>query len=226
MSVPVITVDGPGGVGKGTLALKLSQKLGWHLLDSGAIYRAYAIFSLDRQLDLEDELALIDKISEFSMEAKIENNKVQFYVCDENITHRLRLEEIGSSASIVAKHPKIRTALFIYQTKQAVSPGLVADGRDMGTVVFPESPLKIFLTASAEIRAERRHKELIALGESVNIAQILREIQIRDDRDQNRSVAPLVPAHDAVSIDTSGCTREDVFNQVWQLILERKLITV
>lgn len=224
MVVPVVTVDGPGGVGKGTLALKLSQKLGWHLLDSGAIYRAYAIFALNQELDLENEDLLVAKIPEFSMTVNIEDEKVQIYVCNENITSRLRLEITGSSASIIAKHPKIREALFHYQRDRAVSPGLIADGRDMGTVVFPEAPLKIFLTASAEVRAERRYKELIGAGESVNIAQILGEIQMRDERDQNRSVSPLVPAHDAVIIDTSDSTRDEVFNQVWQLIIDRELI--
>lgn len=224
MTIPVITVDGPGGVGKGTLTLKLSQKLNWHLLDSGAIYRAYAIFALNQQLDLENEESLVSKIPEFTMEVKVENAKVQFYVCGENVTHRLRLEITGSSASIIAKHPKIREALFHYQRDCAVAPGLVADGRDMGTVVFPEAPLKIFLTASAEVRAERRYKELIGAGESVNIAQILGEIQQRDERDQNRSVSPLVPAHDAIMIDTSDYTRDEVFNQVWQLVQDRGLI--
>lgn len=224
MVVPVITVDGPGGVGKGTLALKLSQKLGWHLLDSGAIYRAYAIFALNQELDLENEDLLVAKIPEFSMAVNIEDDKVQIYVCDENVTSRLRLEITGSSASIIAKHPKIREALFHYQRDRAVAPGLIADGRDMGTVVFPEAPLKIFLTASAEVRAERRYKELIGAGESVNIAQILGEIQMRDERDQNRSVSPLVPAHDAVIIDTSDSTRDEVFNQVWQLVIDRELI--
>lgn len=224
MVVPVVTVDGPGGVGKGTLALKLSQKLGWHLLDSGAIYRAYAIFALNQELDLENEDFLVAKIPEFSMTINIEDEKVQIYVCNENVTSRLRLEITGSSASIIAKHPKIREALFHYQRDRAVSPGLIADGRDMGTVVFPEAPLKIFLTASAEVRAERRYKELISAGESVNIAQILGEIQMRDERDQNRSVSPLVPAHDAVIIDTSDSTRDEVFNQVWQLVIDRELI--
>lgn len=224
MVVPVVTVDGPGGVGKGTLALKLSQKLGWHLLDSGAIYRAYAIFALNQELDLENEDLLVAKIPEFSMTVNIEDEKVQIYVCNENVTSRLRLEITGSSASIIAKHPKIREALFHYQRDRAVSPGLIADGRDMGTVVFPEAPLKIFLTASAEVRAERRYKELIGAGESVNIAQILGEIQMRDERDQNRSVSPLVPAHDAVIIDTSDSTRDEVFNQVWQLVIDRELI--
>lgn len=224
MVVPVVTVDGPGGVGKGTLALNLSQKLGWHLLDSGAIYRAYAIFALNQELDLDNEDLLVAKIPEFSMAVKIEDGKVQIYVCDENVTSRLRLEITGSSASIIAKHPKIREALFHYQRDRAVAPGLVADGRDMGTVVFPEAPLKIFLTASAEVRAERRYKELISAGESVNIAQILGEIQMRDERDQNRSVSPLVPAHDAVIIDTSDSTRDEVFNQVWQLVMDRELI--
>lgn len=224
MVVPVVTVDGPGGVGKGTLALKLSQKLGWHLLDSGAIYRAYAIFALNQELDLENEDLLVAKIPEFSMAVNIEDDKVQIYVCDENVTSRLRLEITGSSASIIAKHPKIREALFHYQRDRAVAPGLIADGRDMGTVVFPEAPLKIFLTASAEVRAERRYKELIGAGESVNIAQILGEIQMRDERDQNRSVSPLVPAHDAVIIDTSDSTRDEVFNQVWQLVIDRELI--
>lgn len=224
MVVPVVTVDGPGGVGKGTLALKLSQKLGWHLLDSGAIYRAYAIFALNQELDLENENLLVAKIPEFSMAVNIEDEKVQIYVCDENVTSRLRLEITGSSASIVAKHPKIREALFHYQRDRAVAPGLIADGRDMGTVVFPEAPLKIFLTASAEVRAERRYKELIGAGESVNIAQILGEIQMRDERDQNRSVSPLVPAHDAVIIDTSDSTRDEVFNQVWQFVIDRELI--
>lgn len=223
MVVPVITVDGPGGVGKGTLALKLSQKLGWHLLDSGAIYRAYAIFVLNQQLDLEDEDLLVAKIPEFSMEVRIENG-AQFYVCGVNVTHRLRLELTGSSASIIAKHPKIREALLHYQKNCAQAPGLVADGRDMGTVVFPNAPLKVFLIASAEVRAERRYKELIEAGESVNIAQILSEIQMRDERDQNRSISPLVPAHDAIIIDTSNCTRDEVFDQVWQLILDRALI--
>ena len=224
MVVPVVTVDGPGGVGKGTLALKLSQKLGWHLLDSGAIYRAYAIFALNQELDLENEDLLVAKIPEFSMTVNIEDEKVQIYVCNENVTSRLRLEITGSSASIIAKHPKIREALFHYQRDRAVSPGLIADGRDMGTVVFPEAPLKIFLTASAEVRAERRYKELIGAGESVNIAQILGEIQMRDERDQNRPVSPLVPAHDAVIIDTSDSTRDEVFNQVWQLVIDRELI--
>lgn len=224
MVVPVVTVDGPGGVGKGTLALNLSQKLGWHLLDSGAIYRAYAIFALNQELDLDNEDLLVAKIPEFSMAVKIEDGKVQIYVCDENVTSRLRLEITGSSASMIAKHPKIREALFHYQRDRAVAPGLVADGRDMGTVVFPEAPLKIFLTASAEVRAERRYKELISAGESVNIAQILGEIQMRDERDQNRSVSPLVPAHDAVIIDTSDSTRDEVFNQVWQLVMDRELI--
>lgn len=224
MVVPVVTVDGPGGVGKGTLALKLSQKLGWHLLDSGAIYRAYAIFALNQELDLENEDLLVAKIPEFSMTVNIEDEKVQIYVCNENVTSRLRLEITGSSASIIAKHPKIREALFHYQRDRAVSPGLIADGRDMGTVVFPEAPLKIFLTASAEVRAERRYKELIGAGESVNIAQILGEIQMRDERDQNRSVSPLVPAHDAVIIDTSDSTRDEIFNQVWQLVIDRELI--
>ncbi len=224
MVVPVVTVDGPGGVGKGTLALKLSQKLGWHLLDSGAIYRAYAIFALNQELDLENENLLVAKIPEFSMAVNIEDEKVQIYVCDENVTSRLRLEITGSSASIIAKHPKIREALFHYQRDRAVAPGLIADGRDMGTVVFPEAPLKIFLTASAEVRAERRYKELIGAGESVNIAQILGEIQMRDERDQNRSVSPLVPAHDAIIIDTSDSTRDEVFNQVWQLVIDRELI--
>lgn len=224
MVVPVVTVDGPGGVGKGTLALKLSQKLGWHLLDSGAIYRAYAIFALNQELDLENEDLLVAKIPEFSMIVNVEDEKVQIYVCNENVTSRLRLEITGSSASIIAKHPKIREALFHYQRDRAVSPGLIADGRDMGTVVFPEAPLKIFLTASAEVRAERRYKELIGAGESVNIAQILGEIQMRDERDQNRSVSPLVPAHDAVIIDTSDSTRDEVFNQVWQLVIDRELI--
>lgn len=224
MVVPIVTVDGPGGVGKGTLALKLSQMLNWHLLDSGAIYRAYAIFSLNQQLDLEDEDLLVSKIPEFSMAVKVEDQKVQIYVCGENVTHRLRLEITGSSASIIAKHPKIREALFHYQRRCAVEPGLVADGRDMGTVVFPEAFLKIFLTASAEVRAERRYKELIGAGESVNIAQILSEIQMRDERDQNRSVSPLVPAHDAVIVDTSNYTVDEVFDQVWQLVLERQAI--
>lgn len=224
MIVPVVTVDGPGGVGKGTLSLKLSQKLGWHLLDSGAIYRAYAIFALNQSLDLENEDLLVAKAIDFVMDIKVEDDRVQIYVCGENVTSRLRLEITGSSASIIAKHPKIRDALFHYQRDCAIEPGLVADGRDMGTVVFPEAPLKIFLTARAEVRADRRYKELIAAGESVNIAQILGEIQERDERDQNRSVSPLVPAHDAVIIDTSDYTRDEVFNQVWQLILDRQLI--
>ncbi|GAA5095690.1 (d)CMP kinase [Wohlfahrtiimonas larvae] len=224
MFVPIVTIDGPGGVGKGTLALKLSQKLGWHLLDSGAIYRAYAIFALSRQLDLENSDGLMKYTPDFQMETKPTEKGVEVFVCGENVTHQLRLELTGQSASIIAKHPDVREALFHYQRDCAVAPGLIADGRDMGTVVFPEAPLKIFLTASAEVRAERRYKELINAGESVSIFQILSEIQARDDRDQNRSVSPLVAAQDAIIIDTSDCTRDEVFNQVWQLVIDRNLI--
>lgn len=223
MIAPVIAIDGPSGVGKGTLALKLSQKLNWHLLDSGAIYRAAAIFALDHNLDLENEELLVSKIPEFSMKMEASGNGLKIFVCNEDVTQRLRLEETGNSASIVAKHPKIRHALFNYQRDCAVAPGLIADGRDMGTVVFPEAPLKIFLTASAEVRAQRRYQQLINSGESVNIDQILGEIKARDERDQNRSVSPLIPAQDAVVVDTSDNTLEEVFSKVWQLVEERQL---
>ncbi|KZX37910.1 (d)CMP kinase [Wohlfahrtiimonas chitiniclastica] len=224
MTVPIITIDGPGGVGKGTLALTLSKKLGWHLLDSGAIYRAYAIFAMDHQIDLDDEAALVAMKDQFSMRANPTDKGVEIFVNDENVTERLRMETTGSSASIIAKHLKVRDALFHYQRDCAVMPGLIADGRDMGTVVFKEAPLKIFLTATAEVRADRRYKQLISVNESVNIAQILSEIKARDERDQNRSASPLVPAQDAVIIDTSDCTQDEVFDQVWQLAKDRQLV--
>lgn len=223
MIAPVITIDGPSGVGKGTLALKLSQKLNWHLLDSGAIYRAAAIFALDYDLDLEDEDILLSKIPEFSMEMKSSESGLQIFVCGMDITHRLRLEKTGNSASILAKHSRIRQALFNYQRECAIAPGLIADGRDMGTIVFPESPLKIFLTASAEVRAQRRYQQLLNASESVNIVQILSEIKERDERDQNRSASPLIPAQDAVVVDTSNSTLEEVFEKVWLLVEERQL---
>lgn len=223
MKVPVITIDGPGGVGKGTLALKLSQSLQWHLLDSGAIYRAFAIYALNQQLDLDDELVLMSKMDGFELIVKASDEGAHFYIDGEDVTQRLRLEVTGKSASIIAKHPKIREALFHYQKDQAILPGLIADGRDMGTVIFPDAELKIFLTADAAVRAERRYKELMDRGESVNIAQILSEIKERDERDQNRSVSPLVPAQDAVLIDTSSYRQDDVFDIVWQLVKERQL---
>lgn len=214
----IITVDGPSGVGKGTLSLGLAQKLGWHFLDSGAIYRAVAIFAEKQKVSLEDEAAVALLAKTLPLQFKVVKDSLEIYLGGEEVTALIRAETTGNKASIVAKHPQVRENLLQRQRDFAVVPGLIADGRDMGTVVFPGAPLKLFLTASAMVRAKRRHKQLLEAGICVNIDQILSEVEARDERDRTRSASPLVPAEDALIIDTSDLGVEEVFAKAWNAV--------
>jgi cytidylate kinase len=216
--VPVIAVDGPGGSGKGTITTRLANHLGWHFLDSGALYRLTALAVMKKQVPLEDENSLGEVAANLDLRFETSGSDVISWLDGENVSDSLRFEETGVLASKIAVIAVVRSALTGRQRRFRQAPGLVADGRDMGTVIFPDAKLKIFLTASAQIRAERRYKQLKEKGESVNLARLFREIQARDLRDQSRSVAPLRPAEDAVIIDSTKLSIEEVFSKIVSLI--------
>lgn len=218
---PVVTIDGPGGAGKGTLCMLLATKLGWHLLDSGAIYRVLAVAALKHQIALDDITSLAELAANLNVHFPIEDDQVLIVLDGVNVTDEIRTEITGNLASKVAAYPAIRAALLSRQQNFVQTPGLIADGRDMGTVVFPSAPLKIFLDASAEERAKRRQLQLQQKGINVNFNNLLQEIQERDFRDRNRPVAPLKPADDAVVIDSTSMSIDAVFNQVLALVNQR-----
>lgn len=218
---PVVTIDGPGGAGKGTLCMLLATKLGWHLLDSGAIYRVLAVAADKRSIALDDVAALAELARNLNVNFPIENEQVLIILDGINVTDEIRTEATGNLASKVATYPEVRAALLHRQQNFAQHPGLIADGRDMGTVVFPAAPLKIFLDASAEERAKRRQLQLQLKGINVNFDNLLQEIQDRDFRDRNRPVAPLRPADDAILIDSTSMSIDAVFNRVLQLVNQR-----
>ncbi|MFM2477447.1 (d)CMP kinase [Celerinatantimonas sp. MCCC 1A17872] len=214
----VITVDGPSGVGKGTLCAKIATKLGYHLLDSGAIYRVLALAALHHKVDIDNEEALYLLAAHLDVRFERTQSLVHVILEGENVSDELRLEQTGETASKIAAFPRVREALLRRQRAFRQAPGLVADGRDMGTVVFPEASAKIFLDASAQVRAKRRYNQLQANGISVNVENLLNDIKARDDRDRNRAVAPLVPADDALVIDSSNLSIEDVVTQAFAYI--------
>jgi cytidylate kinase len=216
--IPVIAVDGPGGSGKGTITTRLANYLDWHFLDSGALYRLTALAVMKNQTPLENEAALGEIAANLNIRFEANGNTVSAFLDDRDVSDRLRAEGTGVLASKIAVLPSVRSALTGRQRRFRQLPGLVADGRDMGTVIFPDAKLKIFLTASAEIRAERRYKQLKEKGESVNLTRLFREIKARDLRDQSRSIAPLRPAEDAVIIDSTELSIDEVFNKVVSLI--------
>ena len=205
-SVPVLTIDGPSGSGKGTIARAVADRLGWHMLDSGAIYRAVGYAAGLKDLDLSDAEA----VSRCAAETRIEfrdpgdGGETRVVIDGQDATDAIRTETAGAAASAIAALPEVRKALVDKQLAFRRPPGLVADGRDMGTVIFPDAPSKVFLTASAAERAERRYKQLKAKGLAVTLTSLLHEIELRDARDASRTVAPLRPAVDAVVIDTTG----------------------
>jgi CMP/dCMP kinase len=215
--IPVLTIDGPSGAGKGTISRAIAKKLGWHYLDSGSIYRSLAIAVLDKQIALDDEASIV-KIAEHIQLQFSTGDEFSVQLNGHDITPRLASEETGSAASKVAALPAVRQVLLQKQRDFRQSPGLVADGRDMGTVVFPLAEYKVFLTASAEQRAARRYKQLIEKGIHANLKQITRDILERDKRDQNRQTAPLAMASDAVYIDTSDMSIAMVIEEVLKLI--------
>ncbi|MDH3389056.1 MAG: (d)CMP kinase [Gammaproteobacteria bacterium] len=199
----VVAIDGPSGSGKGSLALRVARKLGFHLLDSGAIYRLLALKSLQQGIDLDNEDQVAAQIDDFNIRFEVGEELSIPYLDDIDVTDELRREATGDAASKVARHPRVRERLLGLQRGFFRPPGLVADGRDMGTVVFPDAKFKFFLHASVEIRAQRRYKQLINMGLSANIAHLQADIAERDERDQNRSVSPLMPAGDALVVDSS-----------------------
>lgn len=215
--IPVITVDGPAGSGKGTLMNIVASQLGWHMLDSGALYRLTALSAMRHNISLDDEAALAKSAS--CLNAVFEQGEILLDSC--KVTYDIRTEECGCAASRVAAFQQVRAALLQRQRDYRQLPGLVADGRDMGTVVFPDALVKVFLTASAEKRAERRYKQLLEHGQDVMLERLVLEIKERDERDKNRSVNPLVPANDAILLDSSEMTVKQVAEKVMEIVNER-----
>ncbi|MDX1750043.1 MAG: (d)CMP kinase [Methylophaga sp.] len=216
--IPVLTIDGPSGSGKGTLAQRMAEKLGWHYLDSGAIYRVLAQAALKHQIDLTDEAALASIAGQLDVQFVLKDGQLQVVLEGEDVSLLIRSEQAGNAASKVAAFPAVRSALLQRQRDFCQPPGLVTDGRDMGTVVFPDAPYKVFLTASAEVRAKRRYKQLKEKGIDSNLSDLVAEISERDDRDTQREVAPLRPADDAVILDSTQLGIEAVLEKVSALI--------
>ncbi|MEN3754980.1 (d)CMP kinase [Mangrovibacter yixingensis] len=219
--VPVITIDGPSGAGKGTLCKAMAEALQWHLLDSGAIYRVLALAALHHHVDTSSEEALVPLAAHLDVRFLSVNGNLEVVLEGEDVSGEIRTQEVASAASQVAAFPRVREALLRRQRAFREAPGLIADGRDMGTVVFPDAPVKIFLDASSEERALRRMRQLQDKGFSVNFERLLAEIKERDDRDRNRPVAPLVPAQDALLLDSTQMSIEQVIEKALEYAREK-----
>jgi cytidylate kinase len=220
----IITIDGPSGSGKGTVSRLIASKLSFNYLDSGALYRALSVSSARHGVNLWNIKGLVDLVEHMDVRFEMDDGNFQIFLDEINVTDEMRTEDAGARASKIAFYPEIRESLLKRQRKFAFGVGLVADGRDMGTVVFPEADLKIYLTASIEERAQRRHKELIDKGEDVSLRALAKQVRDRDARDMNREVSPLIAADDAVTIDTSEMAVARVLNYVIELVHAKRLI--
>jgi CMP/dCMP kinase len=214
----VITIDGPSGSGKGTLSQLLAKKIGFHLLDSGALYRLVALAALKQGVNIQDEQQVEKVAAQLDVRFDITAEHTRILLSGEDVTRAIRSEIISMNASVVAAYPGVREALLKRQRDFRQLPGLVADGRDMGTTVFPDADIKIFLTASAEARAQRRYKQLVEKGEPVDINALIKDIQERDERDSKRTVSPLKPAADAILLDSTQMTIEEVLEAMLNLV--------
>ncbi|SFM90105.1 cytidylate kinase [Izhakiella capsodis] len=212
-TIPVITIDGPSGAGKGTLCKAMAETLSWHLLDSGSIYRVLALAALHHHIDISAEDALVPVAAHLDVRFVVNNGDTHVVLEAEDVTVEIRSQEVSNTASKVAVFPRVREALLRRQRAFREAPGLIADGRDMGTVVFPDAQVKIFLDASSEERARRRMLQLQEKGFSVNFERLLAEIRERDNRDRNRAIAPLVPAPDALVLDSTSMNIELVIEK-------------
>ena len=211
----VITIDGPSGAGKGTVAQAVADRFGFHLLDSGAVYRSAAIIAQKANADIGSEPSVLAALDQYQATFHPQGTEgVKVMIGDENVTDTLRTQEIAEIASQIAVMPGVRESLLDEQRSFCQSPGLVADGRDMGTIVFPDAPVKIFLTASVSVRAERRAKQLKEKGIETTMHTLIAEIESRDERDSTRVHAPLVAAEDALVIDSSSLTIDEVVDQI------------
>lgn len=219
--VCVIAIDGPSGAGKGTLSQLVAKHLGYHLLDSGALYRLVALAVQQSGVDISDEVAVTNLAANLDVSFDVSGVRTRIMLAGRDVSNDIRAELISMNASIVAAYPSVREALLMRQRAFRQAPGLVADGRDMGTEVFTDARVKIFLTASAEARAERRYQQLLAKGEQVDMAALVKDIEARDERDRSRSVSPLKPAADAAIIDSTAMTIEQVFQAMLGLIEAR-----
>ncbi len=217
-SFPVITIDGPAGSGKGTITERVASSLGWKILDSGALYRLVGLAAMRENVDFSDEQKLIEIAETLDVSFIPNGDGVDVILNGDDVSALIRNEECGSCASKVAAISGVRNALLERQRRFSGSKGLVADGRDMGTVIFPEAKVKIYLTASAKIRAERRLNQLKKQGVNANLASLIQDIEERDKRDTTRKVAPLIPADDAITIDTGTFTIDEVVSQVMQVV--------